>query len=190
MRRLGILVTLAALTAGCGASRAPIYATALGLPAGFDAMATAKSTAYDGLQVAPATEDARACRCSAVTATNEKFTIGLQADEDKLVAVCVNGKFLVEHGDWASTKGKEDADLAASQADEIDFMLSDEASRGSDKARLASRALQLARIYSGLQRAEVASKARSAFGDVKKAMRIFIKANSPKSSKDKGQIGV
>ncbi|MDB5099316.1 MAG: hypothetical protein JWM80_3737 [Cyanobacteria bacterium RYN_339] len=190
MRRLGILVTLAVLTAGCGASRSPLMASAVGSPVGFDALATAKSTAYDDLTVAPAADDARACKCSAVTATNEKFTIGLQADGDKLVAVSVNGKFLVEHGAWANSKGKEDLDAAAAQAQEIDDMLADESSKAADKAKVASRALTLARIYSGLQKAKAETKARTAFTDVKKAMRVFIKANSPSAGKDKGQIGV
>ena len=69
MRRLGILVATALLAAGCGASRAPIYAAPTAQMLGFDALASAKSTAYDGLKVAPATDDARACKCSAVTAT-------------------------------------------------------------------------------------------------------------------------
>jgi hypothetical protein len=154
---------------------------------GFDALASAKSTAYDGLKVAPATDDARACKCSAVTATNEKYEIGLQADDDKLLAVTVNGKALVKAGELVGARSKEDVDLAADQEDEIDAMLGEE-SKGGSQAKVASRMLQLARIYSGLQKAEVATKAKASFTDVKKAMRVFIKANTP--AKDRGQIGV
>ena len=189
MRRLGILMTLVALTTGCGASRMPGVA-AIATVGAFDALATAKSTAFDDLEVSAAVDDSKACSCSAITATNGKYKIGIQADNGQLQALSVNGKFLVERGAWANSKGKEDVDLTSAQAEEIDSLLTEEKFKTDDKARVASRALMLARIYSGLQKAKADPKARNGFSEAKKALRAFIKANSPDKSKARGQIGV